>query len=129
MNKKTEDPFDLTNLRVPDDVQALAYVPTKIRKRRDQFIMVPWSWAEKLVGATGTTYHVAHFLLHLAWKADGVAVKLPNGMLRRDGVSRHTKWRALRELERRGLITIECRPRRSPLVRLNMPQSCGKLVV
>jgi len=45
-------------------------------------------------------------------------VKFPNGMLGIDGVSRRSKWRALNDLERRGLITVERRPGRSPIVRL-----------
>ena len=32
-----------------------------------------------------------------------------------DGVSRHSKWRALNELERGGMIVVERRYRRSPL--------------
>ena len=35
-----------------------------------------------------------------------------------DGVSRQAKWRALNDLERRGLISVERRRRRSPLIRV-----------
>jgi len=66
----------------------------------------------------GQTYRVALCLLHLNWKAGGKPVKFPNGMLGIDGVSRRSKWRALNDLERRGLITVERRPGRSPIVRL-----------
>jgi hypothetical protein len=38
--------------------------------------------------------------------------------LRIDGISRYSKWKALGDLERRGLVTVERRPRRSPLVRV-----------
>ena len=34
MSKLNHDPFNLDNLAVPDEVQALAQVPAKIRKRR-----------------------------------------------------------------------------------------------
>jgi uncharacterized membrane protein len=41
-------------------------------------------------------------------------------MLKIDGISRQSKWRALNDLEQRGLIVVERRRRRSPLVRLNL---------
>jgi hypothetical protein len=91
-------------------------VPAKIRKRREKFIMFPLAWYEALNGAPATTYRVAIYLLHLHWKEGGGPIKLPNGMLRTDGVNRQAKWRALGDLERRGLITVERRPRRSPLI-------------
>ena len=80
------------------------------------------AWRERLTGATGNTILVALDLLYLAWKGGkGAPVKLANGMLRHDRVSRHSKWRALNELERRGLITVERRPKRSPLVHVLRP--------
>ena len=118
MSKPNHDPFDLENLVVPDEIQALAQVPAKIRKRREKFAMFPMAWYEALNGAPGPTYRVAIYLLYLHWKDDGGPVKLPNGMLKIDGVNRQAKWRALGDLERRGLITVERRPRRSPLIRL-----------
>jgi hypothetical protein len=121
--KQREDPFDLEALRVdPNDGELLrlAKVPAKVQKRRDQFIMLPWVWFERLANADahGRTYHVALYLLHLHWKGgrSGHPVKLPNVGLRDVGVSRQSKWRALADLERLGLISIERRPNRSPLV-------------
>ena len=45
-------------------------------------------------------------------------IKLANGMLKMDGVPPTSKRRALEVLERRGLITVERQPRKSPTVRL-----------
>jgi hypothetical protein len=95
-----------------------ASVPRRIRKRREQFVSVPWSWVERLAGAPGQTYRVALCVLHLHWKGHGKPFKLPNGMLRIDGVSPRSKWRALDDLERRGLIAVERRRKRSPIVRV-----------
>jgi hypothetical protein len=78
--------------------------------------MVPWAWFERLNGAHGQIYRVALFLLYLNWKDKGRPIKLTNGMLRSDGVSRQSKWRALHELERRGLISVQRRPNRTPVV-------------
>ena len=76
------------------------------------------TWYERLNGAGGQRTIVAWWLLYLHWKDHGARFKLPNGMLRFDGVSRQSKWRALNDLESRGLIVVERRPRRSPIVRL-----------
>jgi hypothetical protein len=97
-------------------------VPTKIRKRREQFVMVPMRWYEKLANPPPTnrcTCLVALYVLHLHWKSHGKPSKLANGMLRYDGVSRYSKRRALKDLERRGLITIEWRPKKSPIVHVH----------
>jgi hypothetical protein len=51
---------------------------------------------------------------HLGGKPFG----LPNGMEKYDGISRQTKLRALAELERPGLITLERRPKKSPIIHL-----------
>lgn len=117
------DPFDLEALIVdptdPTLIVKRAAVPAKVRKRREQFIIVPMVWFEKLAGATNQTHRVALYLLHLHWKNHSKPFKLPNGMLQIDGISRYSKWRALVELEQRGLISVERRPGKSPLVQLH----------
>lgn len=118
----TDDPFDIKKLALTDEqVRArLAVVPRKIQKRRQHFVQVPWVWIEKLAGAHGQTYRVALALLYLHWKGKGEPIKLANGMLEIDGVSRRSKWRALNDLEHRDLIAVERRPRRAPFVQLNL---------
>jgi hypothetical protein len=61
-------------------------------------------------------YHVALHLLYCHWKSHGKPFKLPNGWLRYDGISRWAKWRTINELARRGLILIERRSRKSPII-------------
>jgi hypothetical protein len=114
-----DDSFD--GLALTDDQvrERLANVPRKIQKRRRHFIKVPWAWVERLAKARYTaTYRVALHLLYQHWKQKGGPVKLPNGMLVLGGVSRWQKWRALGDLERLGLINVERRTRKSPLVTL-----------
>jgi hypothetical protein len=108
------DPFRINPAKISEP-----YIPAKIRKRREQLVMVPMAWVEKLGKgrlATGATHQVALYLLHMHWKNHSKPFKLPNGMLEYDGVSRQSKWRALATLERRKLITVEGRKRRSPIV-------------
>jgi hypothetical protein len=118
---KSIDPFDLERLRVdPDDdeIVRLAKVPTKIQKRQRRFVQVPMLWVEKLNGASGQTHQVALHIWFLNWKGGGKPIKLANAMLRADGVPRETKRRALLELEQRGLITVDSRTGKSPLIRV-----------
>jgi hypothetical protein len=114
------DPYaDLKQHRATSEMlEKLAVVPRKIQKRREHFIRVPFNWWELLKNAPGQTYRVALYLLYLHWKGRGQPIKLANGMLQIDGISRYSKWRALRELETLGLISLECRPKRSPVVRV-----------
>jgi hypothetical protein len=116
---EAHDPFDPENLRLTSIPVVPATVPTKIRKRHKCFIKTPMLWVEKLGEAplaTGATHHLALHLLHLHWKNRYKPFKLPNGMLRYDGLSRQSKWRALNDLERRGLISVERRPSKSPVI-------------
>jgi hypothetical protein len=116
------DPFNLNNLQLAGDQipERRARVPRKIQRRQQHFAQVPWDWIETLDGAAGQTYRVALYLLYLHWKDGGKPIKFATSTLRSDGVSRQSKWRALVDLERRGLISIERRRRLAPLVRLNM---------
>jgi hypothetical protein len=113
------DPLNVDNLRFqPGDAQWAA-VPKKIRQRRQQFVQVPWTWLERLAQSkSANTYRVAVTLLFLHWKGNGDPIKLANGMLAMDGVSRWSKQRALDELEQFGLISINRRQRKSPIVTL-----------
>jgi hypothetical protein len=55
----------------------------------------------------------------LHWKSGGKKpTKLANGMLAIDGVPARTKLHALEDLEGRGLVAVERRPQRSPIITL-----------
>jgi hypothetical protein len=113
-----DDDF-LAKFRIAPAVLAAPHVPTKIRKRREQFVQVPMRWYEKLANPVPNcrcTCLIAWYLLYLNWKNDSKPFKLANSMLEYDGISRHSKWRALVELEQRGLITVERRNKKSPTI-------------
>jgi hypothetical protein len=107
--------FHLDNLRVTDEVWAVT--PKKIKTRDEHFVRLPWTWIRRLKGATGQTWMVASHILYEDWKQKKEPLKLANGMLKIDGVPPRTKCRALRDLQRRGLITVEWRQKKSPIVR------------
>jgi hypothetical protein len=80
----------------PEMLADLAVVPQKIQKRRQQFVMVPWRWIDRLATtSSANTYRVALHLLHQHWKNNSRPFLLPNGLLVMEGVTRHSKWRAL----------------------------------
>ena len=112
------DPYaDLKQHRMtPEILATLAVVPRKIQKQRQHFVKVPWTWIERLATARYTaTYRVALHILYRHWRG-GKPFALPNGMMSREGVERRAKWRGLMELERLGLVAIERRQRKSPLI-------------
>jgi hypothetical protein len=117
------------------DISELAYVPapktagpevppgevniTPKRPGKGHFVMLPLEWMERLESARYiATPKVAHRLLHQSFKDRRHVIRLANGVLALKGVSRDQKWRALGELEALGLISIERRPRKSPIVTL-----------
>jgi hypothetical protein len=120
-----DDPYaDLKQHRLtPEKLAQLAVVPRQIKRRRQQFVMVPWVWAEKLATVRYiATYRVALHVLYRHWKGRGEPFTLSNGAMLMEGVERRAKWRALRELEGLGLIIIERRRRRTPRITIR-PQS------
>jgi hypothetical protein len=115
----SDDPFDdISKLKLPPEMlEIYTRTPAKILKRRENLVIIPITWWERLAGCgSAHAYHVAIFLLHLHWRNRGQPFKLPNGMLKYDGVDRFAKWRVLRLLEQRGFITVEKRPKRSPII-------------
>jgi hypothetical protein len=109
-------PFDLA--LTDDQVRVLNVVPRQIQKRRAHFISIPFAWLERLRGAHGQTYRLALLLLYRHWKDGGEPIKLANGMLAIDGMPPTSKKRALLDLECRGLVTVERRKKKSPIVRV-----------
>jgi hypothetical protein len=84
-----------------------------------KFVKVPKIWLEYLVKADAdtSTYRVAMYLLdQAAW--GNIDVPLGSRVLEKHGVSRWGKWRALQKLRQIGLVAVENRRGRPPLVRV-----------
>jgi hypothetical protein len=58
------------------------------------------------------------WLLHTSWKTKSATFPFPNGKLKNAGTTRFTKRRALQELETAGLITVQWRHGKTPIVTL-----------
>ena len=84
------------------------------KRRRRRFVMFPQLWIERLAEARHiATYRVALRVLQRHGQCRGRPFPLPNNI---EGVGRWAKWAALSELEQLGLIRLERRNRKSPLV-------------
>ena len=103
-------------------VEARVVIPEKIRTARAaHFIKKPWVWHERLIGAPGQTWCLADIVLYIHWKRGGAPFKLARGLRGLGAMPRMTRLRALRDLERRGLVTVERRMNRSPIVTVQFP--------
>jgi hypothetical protein len=119
------DPFDnIEKLKVSSKGERTTYTGTtaapKSKKRNQNFTMVPHTWQKRLAdGATcASTYRLALELLYRDWKNGGHPIRLANQGLEVVGLTRHQKTRALTELEDLGLVTVERRVKKSPIVKV-----------
>jgi hypothetical protein len=86
-------------------------------KRETQFAPVRLEWAAKVAKRTRSpAFAVKVALAYMAWKAGGPAFPLTNTLLDRLGVNRENKRRALANLEKNGIVQLERRGRRAPIV-------------
>lgn len=89
------------------------------RGKVEPFVKVPLWWIEGTTkAAKSPTTLVLIELLRLHWETKSLTFPLPNGRLQTLGVSREMKRRVLRNLARAGFITVERRPKKTPLVTL-----------
>jgi hypothetical protein len=88
------------------------------RRKQKPYAQLAMNLCRHLAGASGQTYATAWQLVYLHWKGKGAPVKLTNSWLAEYGVSPAGKLRALDDLERRGLATVERHPGKAPLVTL-----------
>jgi DNA-binding HxlR family transcriptional regulator len=90
-------------------------------KKPEPFVKVPLRWAEAAAKATRTPGMLVLIeLLQRSWKARSLTFTLPNRNLTKHGVNRKTKRQKLRDLEAAGLITVERRHGKTPVVTLTM---------
>jgi hypothetical protein len=83
-----------------------------------EFTMVPEIWFKRLRDASHATFRLAIVLLRLNYRHSNHAFRLTNSPLEDMGVATRSKWRSLKELEERGLITVERRGFKSPAVKV-----------
>jgi hypothetical protein len=95
-----------------------AAAPAK-RKKTEPFAMVKLGVAAKAFAAVNCQKALVYvWLVHHARMTGKNTVAVPNGALAKYGVSRKLKYLALRQYEAAGVITVEWRPRKTPLATL-----------
>jgi hypothetical protein len=103
-------------------VKTLEYKPSAKKQKAKQekaFALVSLARAAEVTKCTKTQGAMVWIVLvYLAWKNKSPIVSLSNKTMRRYGVNRHVKYRALATLEAAGIITVEWRNKQSPIVTL-----------
>lgn len=100
-------------------VTKTASAPNASRRKGWQrnYTLVPREWELRLLGARRiSTYRLAHELLYLHWYGKGKPVTVSSKVARAVKISARSKWEAIAELERLGLIEVVRKPRKSPRV-------------
>ena len=117
MNKPV-DPFDIENLCLPSGlVEKLATAKPKASKWKRHYTIFPYAWQERLRDCqAGSTYRVAVYLVYEHWRNEGRRIRLSNGVMAAEGVSPTAKLRGLRALESAGLVKVDWRSRKAPVV-------------
>jgi hypothetical protein len=93
-----------------------ARAPAK-HKKAAAFVKVPLDLAVSAAKATdGERLLVWLLILHRCWKERKRTVTVTNVLCAKYGIDRRVKNRALRQLETAGLIIVEWRARRNPIV-------------
>ena len=91
----------------------------KLSGKQNDFALVPLGWAADVTAAMNTPgYMVFTLLAYLAWKSKSSTFVLSNDYLKRYGVDRDAKRRALARLEKAGVIRIERHGRHAPMATL-----------
>jgi hypothetical protein len=89
------------------------------RKKAERFAILPLAWAAKAAAATNCPKAMVWvWLVQQARKTRSDTVAVSNEALATYGVSRKVKTLALRQLEVAGLIAVERRCGKAPLVKL-----------
>jgi hypothetical protein len=116
--------FDPERFRLPPEMAIeLAKAKSKHgkrRKRTEPFLQIPHKApvAGGKAGAGGRQLLVWLYIHHRVWADKRSTVTVGNQTLSTWGVSRKVKYTALRKLEDAGLIRVEWRENRNPLVTL-----------
>jgi hypothetical protein len=103
---------------MPDPPEVAAKIRKRAKRRQDKFVVMPFSWIEKLaLSRSANTYRLAQYLLYEHLIKGRKPIKVSN-IAALDGafIGREAKRRGLLELEAYGLIHVDRRCGCSPTV-------------
>jgi hypothetical protein len=114
-----DDDLNVEGLALPPDVVLTTVTPRRLIKRQDRFVRLPLAVVDVMAkDCRDKAWPLLCYLMYESWRTGHYPVKLANEFLARIGIDRDAKLRALRKLERLGLISIERRGRKSPVIRI-----------
>ena len=117
-----EDDFSLEKLRADPALIQQVLLEQQARKSKRKgwqrhCTIVPRAWELRLLQAKRiSTYRLAIELLYLHWYGKGKSVTVSSNVAKAVKISARSKWEALAELDRLGLIEVHRKPRKSPRV-------------
>ena len=80
---------------------------------------IPWSWIVEASNISGGAMKVSLAIWLLAGIKNADKIKLSNGVLEELGISRPTKYRAIKAMEHAGLISVSQHSGNSPEITIN----------
>ena len=117
------DPFDPERLKLPPGAVGNAKPSNRLPRHKagEKFLRgpIPWPWLETAGRLPGKTLHVAMVLWLLAGIARRRTVRWAPAIAATLGIGRHAAYRGLAALEAAGLITVDRRNGRCPVVTVN----------
>jgi hypothetical protein len=114
--------FNLENFRLPEGISFPS--PKKQRpdrlKRGRQFVKgpIPIDWLSKAASLHGKVFQTAIALWYLVGAKKTITVSLSNEIAEKFGVGRNAKYKNLEVLKQAGLVTVQRKHGRSPVVTL-----------
>jgi hypothetical protein len=114
--------FSIENLRVGQELMQQAMLEQQARKSKRKgwqrlCTVLPREWELRLLEAKRiSTYRLAIELLYLHWYGKGKPITVSSKVARAVKISATSKWEALKELERSGLIVVDRKARKAPRV-------------
>jgi|SRR5258708_6650960 hypothetical protein len=98
------------------------------KKKRQRFALMPMSWLETVLrrrAGSDVTLKVVLLLLHEYWRNGKRPIKLTNVALAKIGVNPESKRRALGRLRQMGVINVEGRKGKNPLIAFLLDPDSG----
>lgn len=111
-------PIDLNRLRIRQDLARTRKIKLPRHKSGDHFLKgpIPLVWLEAAARLPGKSLHAGIALWYAAGLTNCASVPLSNISGFRFGLDRNAKYRALGWLESAGLVTVERKLGRAPVV-------------
>lgn len=121
---------NLGELSIPIPELPVALAPNRSRMettgmgRQGHFLRgpIPLDWLQRAASLSGRALHVGVALWYLDGFERSGTVKAQPSVLREFHVDRHAAYRALKTLEKAGLISVERKRGKAPAVMIRVPQ-------